>query len=92
MITAYATPRLAVEAIKAGAIDYVAKPFAPEELILAVARCAERHRLLLQNAALDPGRRNLRLEQIVGDSAEIRELKPNDPDGGANRGPGARTG
>ena len=42
MITAYATPKLAVEAIKAGAIDYLAKPFAPEELLHAVARCAER--------------------------------------------------
>ncbi len=31
MITAFATPKLAVEAIKAGAIDYVAKPFATEE-------------------------------------------------------------
>src|SRR5262245_13538637 len=33
MITAYATPKLAVEAIKAGAIDYLPKPFAPEELL-----------------------------------------------------------
>src|SRR6476620_8180335 len=46
MITAYATPKLAVEAIKAGAIDYLAKPFAPEELLHAVGRCAERYRLL----------------------------------------------
>src|SRR5262245_54132569 len=52
MITAYATPKLAVDAIKAGAIDYLAKPFAPEELLHAVARCAERHRLLAENAAL----------------------------------------
>jgi DNA-binding NtrC family response regulator len=52
MITAYATPKLAVEAIKAGAIDYLAKPFAPEELLHAVARCAERHRLIMENAAL----------------------------------------
>src|SRR2546425_8390939 len=52
MITAYATPKLAVEAIKAGAFDYLAKPFAPEELLLAVARCAERYRLLLGNARL----------------------------------------
>ncbi|MHB1307544.1 MAG: response regulator, partial [Limisphaerales bacterium] len=37
MITAYATPKLAVEAIKAGAIDYLAKPFEPEELLHAVA-------------------------------------------------------
>src|SRR5271155_812040 len=52
MLTAYATPKLAVEAIKAGAIDYLSKPFAPEELLHAVARCAERHRLLSENAAL----------------------------------------
>src|SRR6058998_2650724 len=52
MITAFATPKLAVEAIKAGAIDYLAKPFAPEELLHAVARCAERHRLILENQEL----------------------------------------
>ena len=52
MLTAYATPKLAVEAIKAGAIDYVSKPFAPEELLHAVTRCAERYRLLRENAAL----------------------------------------
>ncbi len=50
MITAYPTPKLAVEAIKAGAIDYLAKPFAPEELLHAVSRCAERFRLLQENA------------------------------------------
>ena len=37
MITAYATPKLAVEAIKAGAVDYLSKPFAPEELLQAMA-------------------------------------------------------
>src|SRR5512146_2666155 len=52
MITAYATPKLAVEAIKAGAIDYLAKPFAPEELLHAVARCGERYQLLQENANL----------------------------------------
>ena len=43
MMTAYATPKLAVEAIQAGAVDYLAKPFAPEELLHAVGRCAERY-------------------------------------------------
>ena len=76
MITAHATPKLAVEAIQAGAIDYLAKPFAPEELFHAVARCAERHQLLRENAAL-----RLRtgeifgLEQIVGECQKIRELR-----------------
>ncbi len=76
MITAYATPKLAVQAIKAGAIDYVAKPFAPEELLHAVARCAERHRLLCENAALRTrAGETVTLEQIVGESPVMRELR-----------------
>src|SRR5262245_4453976 len=66
VITAYATPKLAVEAIKAGAIDYLAKPFAPEELLHAVARCAERYRLVQENASLrDRVSEPYRLEQII---------------------------
>jgi DNA-binding NtrC family response regulator len=76
MITAYATPRLAVEAIQSGAIDYVAKPFAPEELLHAVARCAERHRLLQENAALrSRAGEIITLDQIVGESPQMRELR-----------------
>jgi DNA-binding NtrC family response regulator len=76
MITAYATPKLAVEVIKAGAIDYLAKPFAPEELLHAVARCAERYRLLLENAALRSRAGEIyHLEQIVGESPKMREQK-----------------
>jgi len=76
MITAYATPRLAVEAIKAGAMDYLAKPFAPEELILAVSRCAERHQLLRENATLrSRAGESFSLEQIVGESPKMRELR-----------------
>jgi DNA-binding NtrC family response regulator len=76
MITAYATPKLAVEAIKSGAIDYVAKPFAPEELLHAVARCAERHRLLRENAALRSRAGEIvTLDQIVGESPGMRELR-----------------
>lgn len=76
MITAYATPKLAVEAIKAGAIDYLAKPFAPEELLHAVARCAERHKLLMENAALKArAGEAYRLDQIIGESPRMKELK-----------------
>lgn len=76
MITAYATPKLAVEAIKAGAIDYLAKPFAPEELLHAVARCAERHKLLMENAALKArAGESYRLDQIIGESNRMKELK-----------------
>ncbi|HSU53564.1 MAG TPA: sigma-54 dependent transcriptional regulator [Candidatus Dormibacteraeota bacterium] len=76
MITAYATPKLAVEAIKAGADNYLAKPFAPEELLHAVGRSAERFRLLQQNAALRARAGEIfGLEEIVGDSPKMRELR-----------------
>ncbi len=76
MITAYATPKLAVEAIKAGAIDYLSKPFEPEELLHSVGRCAERYRLLSENAALRARTRELNdVSQIIGDSPRMRELR-----------------
>jgi len=76
MLTAYATPKLAVEAIKAGAMDYLSKPYAPEELLHAVARCAERYRLLRENAVLrSRADQVFTLEQIVGESEKIRELR-----------------
>jgi DNA-binding NtrC family response regulator len=76
IITAFATPKLAVEAIKAGAIDYLAKPFAPEELLHAVERCAEHYRLLRENAALRAQTEEpFRLDQIIGESAGMNELK-----------------
>ena len=76
MITAYATPKLAVEAIKSGATDYLAKPFEPDELLHAVGRCAERHRLLAENAALKARAGNgIRIENIVGESPKMRELR-----------------
>jgi len=76
MITAYATPKLAVEVIKAGAMDYLAKPFAPEELLHAVSRCAERYRLLQENdRLLARASETYQLDQIVGDSPKMRELR-----------------
>jgi DNA-binding NtrC family response regulator len=76
MLTAYATPKLAVEAIKAGALDYLAKPFAPEELLHAVARCAERHQLLCENAELRSRAEHVfTLDEIVGESPQIRHVR-----------------
>jgi len=73
MITAYATPKLAAEAIKAGASDYLPKPFAPEELLLHVNRCAERHKLLRENAALrEKVVSGFSLASIIGESPSMR--------------------
>jgi DNA-binding NtrC family response regulator len=76
MITAYATPKLAVEAIKAGAIDYLSKPFEPEELLHAVSRCAERYRLIQENARLRrQTSQSYDVEQIIGESPRMVELR-----------------
>ncbi len=76
MITAYATPRLAAEAIKAGAFDYLPKPCEPEELINAVARCAERFQLLKENAALRARSSEVyRITDIIGESPRMKELR-----------------
>jgi len=52
MITAYGNERLAVEAMKAGAYDYLAKPYDVDEMRLAVARAIERQELLAEVAGL----------------------------------------
>ena len=52
MLTAHGSERVAVAAMKAGAFDYIPKPFDPDELVLAVRRAVEMRSLRLQNALL----------------------------------------
>ena len=52
LITAFATIRSAVEAIRIGAFDYLTKPIDKEELILALNRGLERISLLKENLVL----------------------------------------
>jgi two-component system response regulator AtoC len=52
MLTAHGSERLAVAAMKAGASDYLPKPFDPDELTLIVKRAVEMRSLRLQNARL----------------------------------------
>ena len=52
MLTAHGSERVAVAAMKAGAFDYIPKPFDPDELVLAVRRAVEWRELRLQNARL----------------------------------------
>lgn len=52
MITAYGSIQQAVEALKAGALDYVVKPFDVEELKIIAARGLEKSRLKEENILL----------------------------------------
>ncbi len=52
MLTAHGSERVAVAAMKAGAHDYLPKPFDPDELTLIVKRAIETRELRLQNARL----------------------------------------
>jgi signal transduction histidine kinase len=49
VITGYATIGTAVDAMKAGAYDFLPKPFRPDELRIIVARGLERRRLLMDS-------------------------------------------
>jgi DNA-binding NtrC family response regulator len=75
MLTAYASVDSAVEAMKKGASDYLAKPFAPEELVLRVEKAlawvelAEENRFLRERVA--SGDRGTR---IVGESPALAEV------------------
>jgi two-component system response regulator AtoC len=59
MLTAHGSERVAVGAMKAGAFDYIPKPFDPDELVLAVRRALDWRELRLQNA-------RLRTEAVLG--------------------------
>jgi len=52
VMTAYGTIENAVQALRSGAYDYIAKPFETDEIKLAVAKVLERERLLAENRYL----------------------------------------
>jgi two-component system response regulator PilR (NtrC family) len=75
MITAYGSLKQAVEALKAGAIDYILKPFDIEELRIIIAKELEKRRLKEENILL---KRNLRekysFENMIGKSKAMQEI------------------
>ena len=52
LMSAHGGPDLAIEAMQRGAYDYLAKPFAPSEVLLAIRKARERERLRRENALL----------------------------------------
>ncbi|MFZ7113163.1 MAG: sigma-54-dependent transcriptional regulator [Desulfatiglandales bacterium] len=75
VMTGYSTVQNAVEAMKLGAFDYIAKPFSEDELILSVERAAEKKRLVQENLSLKRellGRYGF--DNIVGRNPKILEI------------------
>jgi DNA-binding NtrC family response regulator len=76
ILTALATVELAVEAMQAGAFDFISKPFVPEVVTAVATRATERTKLLRENEILRvEARRFAFADEILGDSIAIRELK-----------------
>jgi DNA-binding NtrC family response regulator len=75
MITAHGSERVAVEAMKAGAYDYLAKPYDVDELRLVVSRALERQQLRSEVSVL---RERMAGEgqfgRMIGASRAMREL------------------
>src|SRR5499425_3233100 len=75
MITAYGSEKIAVQAMKLGAVDYLPKPFDNDEVRVVVRRVIETvqlkrdHRRLLEQVQGDFG-----FEQIVGRSPSMRRV------------------
>jgi two-component system response regulator HydG len=76
LMTAYGTIETAVEAMRAGAYDFVEKPLKRMQIVKTVQKAAERHRLIAENRTLKQELSALRSgggpRMIVGSSAALR--------------------
>ncbi|MBB3713342.1 DNA-binding NtrC family response regulator [Limimaricola variabilis] len=80
IMTAFADLDTAIEAMRAGAVDFVLKPFRSNQLLNAVRRCVELAAMRRENALLrhelatgDPGRS--RRARLIGASPQIEEVR-----------------
>jgi DNA-binding NtrC family response regulator len=74
VMTAYGTVESAVDAMRAGAYDYVLKPFDLDEMEMKVERAIEHRRLLARIEAYDRTEIVPRFENIVGESPQMKEV------------------
>jgi DNA-binding NtrC family response regulator len=76
MMTAYGTIETAVEAMKAGAVDYVTKPIDLDELLLHINRISERRILLRENEMMRQRlqEKGVTADQIVFRSSQMENL------------------
>jgi two-component system response regulator AtoC len=75
VMTAYGSQEAAIEAMKAGAYDWVSKPFRPDEVVLVLRKAEERERLARENRRLRSELdREYGLERMVSASPAMAEV------------------
>jgi len=75
ILTGYATIRTAVDAMKAGAFDYLAKPVKMEEVIMVINRALEFRDIKRENVALkNQLKKKYRFDNFIGDSPEMHKV------------------
>ena len=75
MITAYGSVETAVQAMKRGAIDYLMKPFDPDQLSLLTEKLMQQKRIMDENIFLrEQIAEAIRFENLVGRSEAMQEL------------------
>ncbi len=75
VMSAYGNVDLALDAIKAGAYDYVQKPFKHEEIVLALRKAEEREALRRENRALrEEIRKEHQFEKILAKSQAMQDI------------------
>src|SRR5205814_2774305 len=75
MLTAHTSTKTAVEALKAGALDYIAKPFDIEELKIIVRKAVERKELEDENIHLRSAlEERFTFSNILGKSSKMQEI------------------
>jgi len=75
MITGYASVDTAVEAMKNGAVDYIAKPFSPEQFLEKVERALEQRVLLLEELSQKKDAISAHgFDLFVGQSKEMQKV------------------
>ena len=76
MMTAYGTVERAVQAMKAGAADYISKPIDLDELLILIERISERRTLQKENQILrdELARKGVTADHIISRSAAMNEV------------------
>ena len=75
IMTSFASVRSAVDSMKQGAVDYIAKPFSHDEMLLSVERIVGENRIRRQNRALKLDiARAYPVAGMVGNSSAMQEV------------------